>query len=51
MNIKWMILGALAYHWLLQQKKKAPTQEEIVATAQQQAQEALKQAQDILSSI
>lgn len=56
MNIKWMILGALAYHWLLQQKKqqtgeKPITQEEIVAAANQQAQEALKQARDILSSI
>lgn len=59
MNLKWLILGALAYHMLTKKKDtatgapaiKAPTQEELIAAANAQAKKALEQAQEILSTI
>jgi len=61
MNIKLLIIGALAYTVFMKKKEegqpplspavKPPTQEEIVAAANKTAKEALEQAQSILSSI
>jgi|GEM_PF-3054910 len=57
MDLKWILIGALAYAMLTKKKDgtsstiKAPTQEEIVAAANKQAQAALEQARQILETI
>jgi len=57
MDLKWILIGALAYTLLTKKKDgsaptiKAPSQEEITAAANKAAQQALDQAQSILSSI